>query len=174
MFFLTLLGYTYIPAIDKIVMYISYFRRSTSQGNRKTLNSSAEMCCSGEWCTSVHHFSVISLFKKFGWCYTKKNYKPIFCVNTPKFHIFNRTGLGAYLSRSTGLVSLFNGISIFVGYSMPKPFSEKNSNGTMLSIVGRIRGVHTFSKGICPKVNVVAWLEYELAYYDYAVHRFNH
>ena len=30
-----------------------------------------------------------------------------------------------------GLVSLFNSISIFVGYLMPKPFSEKNSSGTI-------------------------------------------
>ena len=28
-------------------------------------------------------------------------------------------------------VSLFNGISTFVGYLMPKPFSEKNSSGTI-------------------------------------------
>ena len=34
--------------------------------------------------------------------------------------------------------------------------------------------VDIFPKGICPKVNVIAWLEYELAYYDSAVHRFNH
>ena len=36
------------------------------------------------------------------------------------------------------------------------------------------KGVHTFPKGICPKVNVIARLEYELAYYDSVVHRFNH
>ena len=36
------------------------------------------------------------------------------------------------------------------------------------------KGVHTFPKGICPKVNIIARLEYELAYYDFAVHRFNH
>ena len=36
------------------------------------------------------------------------------------------------------------------------------------------KGVHTFPKGICPKVNVIARLEFELAYYDSAVHRFNH
>ena len=35
-------------------------------------------------------------------------------------------------------------------------------------------GIHTFLKGICPKVNVIARLEYELAYNDSAVHRFNH
>ena len=34
--------------------------------------------------------------------------------------------------------------------------------------------VHTFPKGICPQVNVIARLEYKLAYYDSAVHRFNH
>ena len=30
-----------------------------------------------------------------------------------------------------GLVSLFNGISTFVCYLMPKPFSGKNSSGTI-------------------------------------------
>ena len=30
-----------------------------------------------------------------------------------------------------GLVSLFNGISTFVGYLMPKLFSSKNSSGTI-------------------------------------------
>ena len=29
-----------------------------------------------------------------------------------------------------GLVSLFNGISIFVDYLMPKPSLQKNSSGT--------------------------------------------
>ena len=29
------------------------------------------------------------------------------------------------------LVSLFNGISTFVGYLMPKPFSYKNRSGTI-------------------------------------------
>ena len=36
------------------------------------------------------------------------------------------------------------------------------------------KGVHTFPKCICPKVNVIARLGYKLAYYDFAVHRFNH
>ena len=34
--------------------------------------------------------------------------------------------------------------------------------------------VHTFSKGISPKVNVVAWLEFELAYYDVVVWNVSH
>ena len=36
-----------------------------------------------------------------------------------------------------------------------------------------VKGVHTFPKGICPKVNVIARLEYKLAYYNSTVHRFN-
>ena len=37
------------------------------------------------------------------------------------------------LNRSAGwlMVSLFNGISTFVGYLMPKPFTKKNSCGTI-------------------------------------------
>ena len=34
--------------------------------------------------------------------------------------------------------------------------------------------VHTFPKGICPKVNVIARLEFEFANYDSVVHQFNH
>ena len=31
-----------------------------------------------------------------------------------------------------------------------------------------------FPRGICPKVNVIARLEFELAFYDFAVHHFNY
>ena len=34
-------------------------------------------------------------------------------------------------------------------------------------------GFHTFPKGICPKVNIIARLEYKLADYDFTVHRLN-
>ena len=63
-------------------------------------------------------------------------------------------------------VSLFNGISTFLGYSMPKPSFEKNRR--------KDKGLHTFPKSICRKVNVVKWLEFELAYYDSTGRRFNH
>ena len=36
------------------------------------------------------------------------------------------------------------------------------------------KGVHAFTKGICPKVNEIARLEFELAYYDCVVRRFDH
>ena len=56
---------------------------------------------------------------------------------------------------------------------MPKPFSEKNSSGTIQPIARRIGVFSTFPDGICPKVNMKQ-LKYELAYYDSAVQRFNH
>ncbi len=36
------------------------------------------------------------------------------------------------------------------------------------------KGVHTFAKGISPKVNVIVRLEFELAYYDVAALHVNH
>ena len=35
------------------------------------------------------------------------------------------------------------------------------------------KGVHTFPKGICPKVNIIVQLEYKLAFDDSAVQCFN-
>ena len=55
-----------------------------------------------------------------------------------------------------GLVSLFNGISTFVNYLMPKSSLEKDNSGAILSIAWRYKGVHTFPKGISPKMNVIA------------------
>ena len=57
---------------------------------------------------------------------------------------------------------------------MPNPSFSKNSNDTIKPIAGRIREVHTFSKCICLKVNIIAWLEFELAYFEAAVQHFNH
>ena len=49
-----------------------------------------------------------------------------------------------------------------MGYLIPKP-SLYNSSDTILPIAGRMKGVHAFPKGICPKVNIIAHLEFELA-----------
>ena len=54
---------------------------------------------------------------------------------------------------------------------MPKLLFLKNSSGTHS---WEDEEVHNFPKGICPKVNTIARLKFELAYYDSAVHRFNH
>ena len=39
---------------------------------------------------------------------------------------------------------------------------------------GVAKGVHTFPKGIYPKVTIIARLELKLTYYDSAVQLFNH
>ena len=58
-----------------------------------------------------------------------------------------------------GLVSLFDGISTFVGYSMTHLLFEKNNYGP---------------KGICSKVNIIAGMEFEFASNDSTVQRLNH
>ena len=57
-----------------------------------------------------------------------------------------------------GLLSLFNGISTFVGYLMPKPFFEKSSSGNIQPKAGRIRGFILF-----PRVFARTW-KFEEAY----------
>ena len=67
---------------------------------------------------------------------------------------------------------LFNGISTFGGYLMPKLFCLNLWYYSTHS--WEDKGAHTFPKCICPKINVIARLEYELACYDSAVQCFNH
>ena len=73
-----------------------------------------------------------------------------------------------------GLVSLFNGISTFLGYFNAKAILLEEQQWYYLTHSWEDKGVYIFPKGICLKVNVIAQLEYELAYYNSAVHRFNH
>ena len=70
------------------------------------------------------------------------------------------------------MVSLFNGISTLFRLFNAKAILLEEQY--YLTHSWDDKGVHTFPNGICPKVNVIARLEYELAYYDSAVHRFNH
>ena len=65
------------------------------------------------------------------------------------------------------LVSLFNGISTLEGYLMPKPSLLKNSGGTINSTwMGEYKGFIPFPNS---KVNVIAPLESELAFYDLVI-----
>ena len=73
-----------------------------------------------------------------------------------------------------GLVYLFNSVSIFVGYLIPKLFLKKKSRDTIYPIAGGNKGVHTFPKAICSKVNVIAQLVFELANFEAAVKHFSH
>ena len=75
---------------------------------------------------------------------------------------------------ATSLVSLFNGISTLFRLFNAKAILLEEQYWYYLTHSWEDKGVHTFPKGIFPKVNVIARLEYELAYYDSAVYRFNH
>ena len=69
---------------------------------------------------------------------------------------------------------LFNGISTLFRSFNAKAILLEEQKRYYLTHSWEDKGVHTFPRGICPKVNVIARLEYELAYYDSAVHLFNH
>ena len=73
-----------------------------------------------------------------------------------------------------GLVYLCNGISTFVGLFYAKAILLEEQQRCYLTHSWEDKGFHVFPKGICPKVNIIARLEFELAYYDSAVQRFNH
>ena len=49
---------------------------------------------------------------------------------------------------------LFNGISTFMSYLMPKPSLYKNSSHT-INILSRDKSIHTYPKGISSEVNVI-------------------
>ena len=68
----------------------------------------------------------------------------------------------------------FNGISTLCRLLNAKATLLEEQLWYYLTHSWEDKGVHTFPKGICPKVNVIARLESELAYYDSAVHRYNH
>ena len=44
----------------------------------------------------------------------------------------------------------------------------------IINLLRRDEGVHTFQKGIGPKVKVIVWLGFELAYLDFAVKYIRH
>ena len=61
-----------------------------------------------------------------------------------------------------GLVSLYNDISTFVTYFMPSLL--KNRSAIIKPTAGG-RRARSFHKCMGPKVNIIVWLEVELAYY---------
>ena len=70
-----------------------------------------------------------------------------------------------------GLVSLFKGISTFMGYLMLKQSCRIDN---IQRIAGSIRGFYTFPRGISLKVNVIEQLEFELTHFEAAVLHFSH
>ena len=61
-----------------------------------------------------------------------------------------------------------------MGYLIPKPSLQKNSSNTIWPIAGGNKGVHTFLKDICSKVNSLPLLDFEHAYFNTAIYHFNH
>ena len=76
--------------------------------------------------------------------------------------------------RYIGLLPLFNDIYTFVGHLISKLFLQKSNKDTIKPLAEKMRGIHTFPKSICPKVNVRAQLEFELAYFEAAIQYFSH
>ena len=72
------------------------------------------------------------------------------------------------------MVFLFNGISTLFRLFNAKAILLEEQQWYQLTHSWEDKGAHNFPNGICPKVNVIARLEYELAYYDSAAQRFNH
>ena len=90
------------------------------------------------------------------------------CLNIYSFIFLDRARRGYEVW--FGLFSLFNGLTTYMGYLMPKPSLLKNSSGTIYNPSLGVRGwVHNFSKEISSKLNVIARLEFEHAFYNVAV-----
>ena len=92
-----------------------------------------------------------------------------------RYYLPNPSARAGYDTRSifkrslTGLNSEFS----FSSTSCLNKAEEPSPSYYLPIAGGRIRGSY-LSQGICPKGNIIARLEYELTYYDSAVHRFNH
>ena len=52
-------------------------------------------------------------------------------LNSYPYHLLRLCTTNVNNERWFSEVSLFNGLSTFVGYLIPKPFSQKNSRGTI-------------------------------------------
>ena len=85
------------------------------------------------------------------------------CVFSQSLHHEEEVTQGQFLNGGGIFWFLsFNGVLTFMGYIIPKRSLLKDSwDGNCV--------FHTFPKGICLKVNIIAQLEIELTYYDVAV-----
>ena len=64
---------------------------------------------------------------------------------------------------------LFDSISTFMGYLIPKPSFVEEQKWYNLTISRENTSVHTFPKGISEKVTGIVTLDFELTYYDVAL-----
>ena len=119
----------------------------------------------------MHYSSVISLFKQCWWFNTSlHHYKQSTCVISLMVHIFNWS-IGCLniisickVESRFGLI-WFNGISIFVGYLIPKLYSIHS---------WWVKGFNTPSHRYQSKNEHKAQLELELTYFKAAVQHFRY
>ena len=57
---------------------------------------------------------------------------------------------------------------------MWKPSLQKNSDDIIQLLTKRNKGFLIFPKGISPKVNVILWLVFELAYHNVTIQHVSH
>ena len=60
--------------------------------------------------------------------------------------------------RRVGLISLFNDMSTFMGYLMPKSSLQKDHSGTIQSTAVEDKGFQILPYSMSPKVNVIVQL----------------
>ena len=61
------------------------------------------------------------------------------------------------------------GMGSYLSAEMPSAYSTGQTDWA-----GGNKGVHIFPKDTNPKVNIIAWMEFEPAYYDAAVQHISH
>ena len=121
------------------------------------------------WYDTKLHFIMRLLFSSSGECKipVHYHYPQVHCDPFRVFSINQIDKLSKLFIFSWtiwyGLFSLFNGIPNFVGYLMPEPC-------TIQLIAEGNKRVCTFPKGICPKVNIIAWLYLEFAVVQLFIH----
>ena len=78
------------------------------------------------------------------------------------------------LNRDWEHFSLFNGISTFQGYQIEKPPLYKNRCIIIEPIDQVDKKIHIFNKHMNQKMNIIARLKFEHAYYDVKVQHIRH
>ena len=92
------------------------------------------------------------------------------CSTKIKFSYIDHFYFGSF----SWLVSLLNGISTFMSYLMLRLVEERQWYYFTKNTENIYYRVHTFLKGIRPKINVKVRPEFEHAYYEFAVQPLRH
>ena len=86
------------------------------------------------------------------------------------WYIFPSDGCAFHIKQSNWLLEFT--ILYFSGLYICSAVVEEQQQWYYLTHSWEDKGVRTFPKGICPKLNTITWLEFELACYNSAVQCF--